>query len=82
MALYILGLLTVCIFLSFILAVLSIKFQYMGALACWTVCFSPIGSVLGIVLNSTVNKSKAENLGPNGEGIRYTQITEGEGPTI
>ena len=82
MAIYILMLLTVCIFLSFLLAVLSIKYQYMGALACWTVCFSPIGSVLGIVLNSTVNKSKAENLGPQGEGIRYSQIIGGSEPTI
>ena len=82
MALYILALLTVCIFLSFILAVLSIKYGYMGALACWTVCFSPIGTVLGFVINSTVNKSKAENLGPGGVGIRYTQITGEEEPTI
>ena len=28
---------------GFVLAVLSIRYQYTGALACWTVVFTPIG---------------------------------------
>lgn len=56
---------------GFYLAVLSIKYQYTGALACWTIVFTPIGTMIGIVMNSIVNKSKAENSGPNGEGIKF-----------
>lgn len=59
---------------GFVLAVLSIKYQYTGALACWTVVFTPIGTALGIVLAKIVDKSKAENTGATekeGEGIKY-----------
>ena len=45
---------------GFVLAVLSIKYQYTGALACWTVVFTPIGTALSIVLSSA-----------NGEGVKY-----------
>lgn len=83
MAAYILILLTVCIFLSFVLAVYSIKEQYMGALACWTVCFTPLGVGMDLVLAATVNKSKAENTGADGDGVRYRQILNKEDkPTI
>lgn len=83
MAAYILFLLTVCIGLSFLLAAYSIHEQYMGALACWTVCFTPLGIGLDIVLAAVVNKSKAENTGADGEGIRYRQILNQEDtPTI
>lgn len=71
--------------MSFYLAVYSIKAQYLGTLACWTVCFTPIGVSLDIVLNSVVKKSQAENTGADGEGIRYKQISsmiENGGPTI
>ena len=44
---------------------------YTGALMCWTVVFTPIGTACGIVLSKIVDKSKAENSGPNGEGIKY-----------
>jgi hypothetical protein len=56
---------------GFILAVLSIKYQYTGALACWTVVFTPIGTAVSIVLVRIVDKSRAENTGPGGEGIKY-----------
>lgn len=82
MAVYILALLSVSIVLSFILAIASIKSQYMGALACWTVCFSPLGVGLDIVLNSTVKKSTAENTSADGDGIRYRQIIKEGTPTI
>lgn len=56
---------------GFYLALASIKHQYMGALACWTVAFSPIGTAVSIVLGKIVDKSKAENMGGNGDGIVY-----------
>lgn len=81
------GLLTVCVVMSFILSVMSIRAEYMGVLACWTACFTPLGLGLDIVLNSTVKKSQAENTSSGGDGIRYRQLVneiEGreEGPTI
>ena len=36
-----------------------------------TVVFTPIGTAIGIVLNSIVRKSEAENTGADGEGIKY-----------
>lgn len=56
---------------GFLLAWRSITYNYMGALACWSVCFTPIGTVAGIVLNSIVRKSETENSGADGEGIKY-----------
>lgn len=56
---------------GFCLAVLSIRYQYTGALACWTVVFTPIGTALSVVLARIVDKSRAENTGPQGEGIKY-----------
>lgn len=83
MAVFILGLLTVSLLLSFVLAVLSIQHQYMGVLACWTACFTPLGVGLDIVLNSTVKKSTAENTSKDGDGIRYRQLIGSEDiPTI
>ena len=46
---------------GFVLAVLSIKYQYTGALACWTVVFTPIGTAVSIVIARIVDKSRAEN---------------------
>lgn len=82
MAVYILGLLSVALILSFVLAVMSIREQYMGVLACWTACLTPLGVGLDIVLNSTVKKSTAENTSGDGDGIRYRQIVNGGEPTI
>ena len=56
---------------GFVLAVLSIRYQYTGALACWTVVFTPIGTAVSIVLVRIVDKSRAENTGADGEGIKY-----------
>ena len=55
---------------GFALAVLSIRYQYTGALACWTVVFTPIGTALSIVLSRIVEKNRAENTGANGEGVK------------
>ena len=56
---------------GFALAVLRIRYQYTGALACWTVVFTPIGTALSIVLSRIVEKNRAENTGANGEGVKY-----------
>ena len=56
---------------GFYLANQSIKYQYTGALMCWTVVFTPIGTMIGLVIGAIVKKSEAENTGPNGEGIKY-----------
>ena len=56
---------------GFALAVLSFRFLYTGALACWTVVFTPIGTALSIVLSRIVEKNRAENTGANGEGVKY-----------
>ena len=47
---------------GFYLAVKSIEYQYMGALACYTVVMTPIGTAASIVLKGIVHKS---------EGIKY-----------
>ena len=71
LALYILALIAIGLFLGYKLAVMSITYGYMGQLLCFTVVFTPIGTVASIVLNSIVNKSKAENLSGDGTGIKF-----------
>lgn len=71
LAIYILWFLAFSILLSFILAWRSITYGYVGALACWTVSLAPIGTIASAVIGKVVDKSKAENTGPNGEGIKY-----------
>lgn len=56
---------------GFYLANRSIEFGYTGQLLCWTVVFTPIGTACSIVLNSIVKKSEKENLGADGEGVKY-----------
>ena len=56
---------------GFVLAVLSIRHQYSGPLACWTVVFTPIGTALSIVLSRIVEKNRAENTSAHGEGVKY-----------
>ena len=51
---------------GFVLAVLSIRHQYSGPLACWTVVFTPIGTALSIVLSRIAEKTSAA-----GEGVKY-----------
>lgn len=43
----------------------------MGALACYTAVFAPMGTAASIVLNSIVHKSEHENIGANGVGIKF-----------
>lgn len=71
LALYLVFLLFVGLAGGFILAVLSIRYQYTGALMCWTVVFTPIGTAVGLVLGKIVDKSKEENTSAAGDGIVY-----------
>lgn len=73
LAIYILLFLAAGLVGGFILAWRSITYGYTGALMCWTICFTPLGTAVSIVLSFIVQKSKAENTGPNGEGIIYAQ---------
>ena len=56
---------------GFLLAVMSIRHSYTGALACYTVVFTPIGTALSVVLARVVDKNRAENTGASGDGIVY-----------
>lgn len=58
---------------GFVLAVLSIKYNYVGSLLCYTCVFTPIGTALSIVLAKVVDKSKAENTSADGDGIVYAK---------
>lgn len=77
LALALLGLLAAGLLGGFLLAAMSIRYQYMGALACYTVVFTPIGTAIGIVLGKIVDKSRAENTGANGDGIVYASAQAG-----
>lgn len=68
--------------MGFILAVYSIHAQYLGALQCFTIVFSPIGTALGVVLGVAVKKSEKENTGEKG-GVNYIKaLNEYGGDTI
>lgn len=71
MAIYLMLMLTAGLAGGFYLALKSIETGYTGALMCWTVVFTPIGTACSIVLARIVDKSKAENRGANGEGIKF-----------
>lgn len=71
MAIYLMLILTAGLAGGFFLALKSIETGYTGALMCWTVAFTPIGTACGIVLARIVDKSRAENSGANGEGIKF-----------
>ena len=58
---------------GFYLAIKSIATGYSGSLLCWTVVFTPIGTACSVVLSRIVDKSRAENTGGNGDGIKYAQ---------
>lgn len=73
LALYILLFLLLGLAGGFFLAIMSIKYQYMGALACWTVVFTPIGTVASIVIGKVVDKSRDENTSASGDGIKYAR---------
>lgn len=55
------------------LAYLSIQNGYTGQLLCFTVVFTPIGTCCAIVLNSIVQKSRAENVSGDGTGVKYAE---------
>ena len=74
LAVYILCFLLIGICGGFVLAWRSIGLNYMGALACWTVAFTPLGTAISIALGKIVDKSRAEN---TKGGIKYeTAIIE------
>lgn len=56
---------------GFYLAFKSIAYGYTGALVCWTVVFTPIGTACSVVLSRIVDKSRAENTSADGDGIKY-----------
>lgn len=71
LAIYLLLFLVIGLIGGFYLAIKSIVYGYTGALMCWTVVFTPIGTAIGIVLGKIVDKSAMENTGADGEGIKY-----------
>lgn len=71
LAVYVLIFLAIGLFGGFYLALRSIAFGYTGALMCWTVVFTPIGTACSIVLSKIVDKNKAENTSGNGDGIVF-----------
>ena len=75
LALYCVGLITIGLVMAFVLALYSIETGYMGSLACFTVAFTPIGTMLGIVLTAVVGKNKSEN---TQGGINYAKYAHEE----
>ncbi len=71
LALYVLMFLAAGLAGGFFLALLSIKYQYTGALMCWTVVFTPIGTAVSLIPHFVVHKSTVENSGADGEGIKF-----------
>lgn len=71
LALYIMLFLAAGLIGGFYLAIKSIAYGYTGALMCWTVVFTPIGTACSIVLSKIVDKSRAENTSADGDGIVY-----------
>ena len=71
LAIYILLFLAAGLAGGFYLGLKSIEAGYTGALMCWTVVFTPIGTACSITLPRVVEKSRAENTGANGEGIKF-----------
>jgi hypothetical protein len=71
LAIYILLFLAAGLVGGFYLALRSIVTGYTGALMCWTVVFTPIGTACSIVLSKIVHKSEVENSSADGEGIKY-----------
>ncbi len=55
---------------GFYLANRSIDESFTGALYCYTVIATPVGTALSVVLGKVVDKNKAENM-DNGKGIAF-----------
>lgn len=71
LAIYILLFLAAGLAGGFYLARESIQTGYTGALMCWTVVFTPIGTAVSIAISRVVDKNKAENTSGNGDGITF-----------
>ena len=71
MAIYLIMLIAAGLAGGFYLARMSIEYNYLGPLACYTVVFTPIGTACSIVLSKVVHKSQVENSSADGEGIKY-----------
>lgn len=71
LAIWLIFVMIVSLAMGFYLAVESIAMQYTGALVCFTACVAPLDTCLAIVIAKVVDKSKAENLGPDGTGISF-----------
>lgn len=71
MAIYILLFLAAGLAGGYDLAKESIQTGYTGALMCWTIVFTPIGTVAGVAIGKVVDKNKAENTSGNGDGITF-----------
>ena len=70
LAIYILIFLAAGLTGGFYLSIASILAQYTGSLLCWTVVFTPLGTVSAAVLGKVVDKNRDENT--NGEmGISF-----------
>ena len=71
LAIYILVFLAAGLAGGFYLALDSIQYGYTGALMCWTVVFTPIGTAASVAISKVVDKNRAQNTGGNGDGITF-----------
>ena len=71
LAVYILLFLAAGLAGGFYLALKSIAYGYTGALMCWTVVFTPIGTAVSIAISRVVEKNRDENTSASGDGITY-----------
>lgn len=71
LAIYILIFLAAGLAGGFYLAVKSITYGFNGSLLCWTVVFTPLGTVSAAVIGRVVDKSKHENLAADGTGLSF-----------
>lgn len=71
LAIYMLLFLAAGLLGGFYLALKSIALAYTGALMCWTVVFTPIGTAVGAAISKVVDKNRAENVSGNGDGIVF-----------
>lgn len=71
LAIYVLIFLAAGLLGGYHLALESIRYGYSGALMCWTVVFTPIGTVGAHVIGKVVDKNRDENTSGNGDGITF-----------
>ena len=71
LGLILVGLIAIGLVMGFTLANKAIDNSYTGALACFTIVFTPIGTACSIVLQKIVEKNMQENTSADGEGIVY-----------